>query len=463
MTRTSQFLVMITILSASITTQAHAQQDPIIQDVIQKLRTEIETNGSAYADLTELTSHIGSRISGSPQAALAVEWATEKMRSYGFDHVTQQAVTVPHWVRGSHEQATITTSSTPIDLKVSALGMSAGTSGVEAEVIEVHSLEEVRALGAAVRGKIVFFNRPMDPTLTDTFEAYGGAVDQRSSGPSTASSLGAVATLVRSMTTMIDDDHPHTGITRFRGGVTPIPAAALSTRAADTLSRQLRQNSHTKVKLELSAQHLPDVTSYNVIGEIVGREIPNEIVLVGGHLDSWDLAQGAQDDGAGVVQSLEVCRAIRRLGRIPKRTVRCVLFMAEEFGGIGAGQYAAQAQSSGEKHIAAVESDRGGFAPDRVDVAGSDAQVQALQQWLPYLQFSGLTRFAVGGAGTDVAPLAGQGALTMDFVPVSTHYFDIHHSALDRIEAVNPDELKNGASALAGLIYLLAENSAIGL
>ena len=463
MTRTFQFLAVTTIFAVSTTTQALAQQDPLLQATIQRLRTEIETNGTSYPDLVELTSQIGSRISGSPQAALAIDWAAAKMRSYGFDRVTLQPVTVPHWVRGSHEQATITTSGAPIDLKVAALGMSAGTAGVEAEVIEVRSLDEVRALGAAVRGKIIFFNRPMDATLSDTFEAYSGAVDQRSSGPSTASSMGAVAALVRSMTTMIDDDHPHTGITRFRGGVTAIPAAALSTRAADILSRQLRQNPHTKVRLELSAQHLADVTSYNVVGEIFGREIPSEIVLVGAHLDSWDLAQGAHDDGTGVVQSLEVCRAIKKLGLIPKRTVRCVLFMTEEFGGIGAAQYAALAQRNGEKHIAAVESDRGGFAPDRFDVAGTTAQVQALQQWLPYLQFSGLTGFAVGGAGTDVAPLASQGALTMDFVPDSTHYFDIHHSALDRIEAVNPDDLINGTSALAGLIYLMAENGLVGL
>lgn len=368
---------------------AFAGQDAQTTANLQSLQNEINAHGSEYSNLRDLTSNIGARISGSEQASRAVDWAVAKMQEYGFDRVARQPVSVPHWVRGNNERATIISSNSPINLQVAALGMSPGTNGLEAEVVEVQSLDQVRSLGSALRGKIVFYNRAMDASLSDAFTAYGEAVDQRSSGPNLASTFGAVAALVRSMTTLSDDDHPHTGMTRFRNGVNPIPAAALSTHAANMLSAALRQDPHTRVHLELSAERLADVTSFNVIGEITGRERPAEIALVGAHLDSWDLAQGAHDDGTGVVQTLEVCRAIKALGLIPKRTVRCVLFMTEEYGGIGAVEYAAAAARNRETHIAAVESDRGGFAPDRFDVAGNAVQLSQLQNWLPYCNLRG--------------------------------------------------------------------------
>jgi len=326
---------------------------------------------------------------------------------------------------------------------------------VEAEVVEVQSLEEVARLGNAVRGKIVFYNRAMDASI-DSFEAYGKAIDQRTAGASQAAKYGAVAVLVRSLSTLPDDDHPHTGMMQY-SGAKKIPAAAISTHGANQLSARLKRNSALCVKLTLSAEAHPFVTSYNVIGEITGRELPGEYVVVGGHLDSWDLAQGAHDDGAGVVQSIEVLRAYHALGLRPKRSVRAVLFMAEEFGGVGAREYARQAKLKGEMHLAATESDRGGFAPVAFEVEASEEVLAATRVWLPYLKPLGIQSIDKGESGTDVEPLDELGTATFGYVPRSEHYFDLHHSALDRFEAVNKAELDGGAAAIAVFTYLLAE------
>jgi hypothetical protein len=386
-----------------------------------------------------------------------VDWAVAKLQAYQLDRVYRQPVMVPRWERGSREAAHIITNAGSINLAITALGRSAGTPGLTAQVIEVQSLDEVRSLGAAVQGKIVFYNRPMNPELEDPFEAYGQAVDQRSRGPSLAASLGAAAVLVRSMTTLPDDDHPHTGATSFKDGIRPIPAAALSTHAANILSEQLKVNPTLQITLELSARNLSDVISYNVIGEITGSAKPEEIILVGGHLDSWDLAQGAHDDGAGVVQTMDVCRAIKGLGLRPLRTIRCVLFMTEELGGIGGDEYAKQAAANHEHHMMAVESDRGGFAPQKFSVDGSTRDIQSILAWMPDFADLGIQDIYQGDAGTDVAPLKKLGALTMELIPDPKHYFDYHHAATDTFEAVDGNELKAGAAALATMVYHFAQ------
>jgi hypothetical protein len=426
-------------------------------DDLQNLKSNIMNDGTCYTDLRELTRDIGPRLSGSIGAERAVDWSVAKLNSYHLDRVWKQPVQVPHWERGTNERAVIMGGAAPISLAVAALGRSAGTPGIDAQVIEVQSLDEVRALGSRVRGKIVFYNRPMDPTLEDAFTAYGRAMDQRTQGPALASSLGAVAVLVRSMTTLPDDDHPHTGGTSFRSGATPIPAAALSTHAANVLSQELKNRPDLTAHIDLSAKTLPDVTSHNVIGEITGSVIPDEIVLVGGHLDSWDLAQGAHDDGAGITQSIDVCRAIKQLGLRPRRTVRCVMFMAEEPGGIGGEEYARQAGLAHEKHIMAVESDRGGFAPKKFSVDGTPSVLSDLRTWLPDFADTGVSDFYQGGSGTDVEPLAALGALTMEIIPDSTHYFDFHHASNDVFEAVNEKDLKTAAAALATMVYKFAD------
>lgn len=452
------FLITCGILLAAFATAADRVSDPLAE-ATRKIGAEITARGKAYADLQELTA-IGHRLSGSDGAAKAVEWAKRKMESYGFDRVILQPVMVPHWTRGDIEQATVTSTSHPISLKLTALGNSVGTpkEGVEAGVVEVHGLDEVESLGEAVRGKIVFYNRPMDPTVWNTFKAYGQAVGQRTRGASAAAKYGAVAVLVRSLTTLPDDNDPHTGMLSYDQGVPMIPAAALSTNSANQLSSLLKANSKLTVNLKLSATAHAFVPSFNVIGELTGREIPREYVLVGGHLDSWDLATGAQDDGAGVVQSIEVLRALKALDLRPRRSVRAVLFMAEEFGSFGAKEYASQVKAKGEKHVAAIESDRGGFAPVGFQVEGSDQAVAAVKRWTSYLAPLHAASIEKGGSGADVEPLGKLGAVPIGFIPVSTHYFDIHHSARDRIEAVNKDELHAGAAAMAALAYLLAEN-----
>jgi hypothetical protein len=442
---------------AAFDDHASRPDDPI-RSAARKIASEITENGKAYDDLRELTA-LGPRLCGSDGAARAVEWAKRKMESYGFDRVTLQPVTVPRWTRGGVEQAAVTSAPRPVPLAVAALGDSVGTprDGVEAGVVEVQGLDDVRRLGAAVRGKIVFYNRPMDPRRRDTFKAYGQAVDQRVGGASAAAKQGAVAVLVRSVTTLPDDDCPHTGALVYEDGVDRIPAAALSVRSADALSGLLKSDPKLTVRLKLSAARHPPVPSFNVLGELTGRDLPREYVVVGGHLDSWDLGTGAHDDGAGVVQSVEALRALKALGLRPRRTVRAVLFMAEEFDGSGAREYAGQAKAKGEKHLAAIESDRGGFAPVGFGVDGSDEAVAAVKRLAPYLAPVHADVIERGGSGADVAPLGALGAVTLGFVPDSTHYFDFHHSARDQVDAVDKAELHAGAAAVAALTYLLAE------
>jgi hypothetical protein len=444
-------------LLAGFATPLRGSEDPLVE-LTHNIAAEITERGKAYADLRELTS-IGHRLSGSAGAAKAVEWAKRKIESYGFDRVILQPAMVPHWTRGEIELATVTSGTQSHSLQVTALGNSVGTpqDGIEAGVIEVQGLDEVKNLGLAVRGKIVFYNRPMDPTRKNTFKAYGQAVDQRVDGASAAAKHGAVAVLVRSMTTLPDEEYPHTGVLVYEKDIRMIPAAALSTRSANHLSALLKSNPRLTVRLKLSAAQNPPVSSFNVIGELTGRDLPNEYVVVGGHLDSWDLGTGAHDDGAGVVQSIEAVRTLKTLGLRPRRTVRVVLFMAEELGCFGAKEYARQAKANGEKHLAALESDAGGFAPVGFEMVGSDQALAALKRWVPYLAPLHADAIEKGGSGADVEPLAAQGAVALGFIPDSTHYFDFHHSARDRFDAVDRKDLNAGAAAVAVLTYLLAE------
>jgi hypothetical protein len=436
---------------------ASAGSDPLA-DAIGKIRSEVIERGKAYDDLRELTAQ-GHRLSGSAGAARGVEWARKKLASYGFDRVELQPVTVPSWTRGDIERAMAAAPSGPVKLEVAALGNSVGTprDGIEAAVVEVKGIDEVKKLGGALKGKIVFFNRPMDPDRKNTFKAYGGAVDQRVAGASAAAREGAVAVLVRSMTTLPDEHFPHTGIVIYEKDAPKIPAAALSTHSAGELSALLGSNPGLKVTLKLSAAQQPPARSFNVIGEWTGRELPKEYVVVGGHLDSWDLGTGAHDDGAGVVHAIEAARVLKALGLRPRRTVRVVLFMSEEFDGAGAEEYARQARLKKEKHYAAIESDSGGFAPVGFSVEGNDQTIAKLKKWGTYLAPLHADSLEKGYSGADVGKLTEQGALCLGFVPDSTHYFDFHHSARDRIEAVHRDDLHRGAAAMAVLTYLLAE------
>jgi hypothetical protein len=412
----------------------------------------------AFTMLTELTGTIGSRISGSPQAAKAVEWGKKTMLQCGFDSVYLQPVMVPRWVRGSVEHAWILDGKKEIPLTICALGGSIATpkKGITAEVIEVHSLEEVKNLGEKAKGKIVFYNRPMDPTKVQTMEAYGGAVDQRGGGAIEAARVGGVAALVRSMSLAIDDV-PHTGAMHYNDSIPKIPSAAVSTAGANFLSEMLKAGKKIRVKIALSCETLPDVESANVIGEVRGSEKPGEVIVIGGHLDSWDKGQGAHDDGAGAVQSMEALRLLKELGLKAKRTIRCVLFMNEENGLRGGKAYAAAKRPAGEKDIAAIETDAGGFAPLGFGVSTDSARFEKIKKFSVALEEIGADRIQKGGGGADISPLAEAGVPMIGLMPENQRYFDYHHSDKDTIDKVNPRELELGAVAIAIFAYEIAQ------
>lgn len=446
------------ILSFSVLLAQAARASEPVADAARKIATEVTAHATAYRDLVELTSR-GHRLCGSPEAEAAVGWAKAKLASYGFDRVVAQPVQVPRWTRGTTERAEIVTAGERVPVKVTALGGSVGASAIEAQVVEVKSLDEVAALGASVKGKIVLYNRAMDPSLPDTFDAYRLAADQRVAGASQGARFGAVAVLNRSLTTLADDDHPHTGMVHYAPNVAKIPAAAISAHGANVLSAALKRDPGLKLRLDLSCGTHGMVESHNVFAELRGREKPDEYVVVGGHLDSWDLATGAHDDGAGVVQSIETLRALKAAGLRPRRTVRAVLYMCEEVGSFGGKEYAKEAKRRGEKHVAALESDRGGFAPVGFDVEENPAALKAAEGFRPYLEPLKADRIRKGGGGSDISPLKELGTALFGFVPESRHYFDYHHSMLDTIDKVKAEELHASAAAMAVFTYLLAETS----
>ncbi|MCA9740240.1 MAG: M20/M25/M40 family metallo-hydrolase [Deferribacteres bacterium] len=415
--------------------------------------------GKAYEMLRELSFEVGPRLSGSPQAAAAVEWGRETMIEHGLENVHLQEVMVPHWERGPIERAAVVNSSFvgTHELTVCALGGSIATPtlGVTAEVLEVQTMDELHQKASEAAGKIIFFNRPMDATKRNTFAAYGGAVNQRGSGAAEAAKVGAVAALVRSMTTALDDV-PHTGGMHYEEGVPKIPSAAISTLDANFLSDLLKKGAPVSVNLQLSSRTLPDTPSANVVGEITGSELPDEVVLLGGHLDSWDKGHGAHDDGSGCVQSIEALRLLKALNLRPRRTIRAVLFMNEENGLRGGKGYAEHVEKNGPKHIVAIESDRGGFAPRGITVQAENQIVAKVARWSYLLEQIGADRIERGGGGADISPLVPQGTVTMGLMVESHRYFDYHHSANDTFDKVNERELTLGAATMAIIAYVLA-------
>ena len=463
MTNKKLFLFLATLFSlnavsfSSLSAQAKTTDEDAF--FIRKIHDLALTEGQCYPWLRHLTKKVGARLSGSPQAAAAVEYTRQILDTLGLDSVWRQPVTVPHWVRGEKETVRIASSSMgSIDLNALALGgsVATGPGGISAEVVEVETMEELEKIGSGVKGKIVFFNRPFDPTKLNTFAAYGGAVGQRANGPSEAAKHGAVGVVVRSMASGLNDV-PHTGGLRYRDDLPKIPAAAISTNDAETLGHLLA-NGPVKIYMKLNCRQLSDKQSFNVIGEIKGSEKPGEIILVGGHLDSWDVGEGAHDDGAGCVQSMEVLRLLKAANYRPKRTIRCVLFMNEENGLRGGRTYGEEAKRKSEVHMAAIESDRGGFTPRGFTVDGSaDVFPKKFPQLLPFLttlEPYGL-RIKKGGGGADISPLKTQGTLLIGFEPDPQRYFDYHHTAADVFETVNKRELELGAAAITSLVYLL--------
>jgi hypothetical protein len=340
---------------------------------------------------------------------------------------------------------------------LTALGGSVGTEGnkITAKVVEVKSFEELKALGEEkVRGNIVFYNKPLDATLINTGAAYGGGYPIRGQGPSEAAKLGAVACLIRSLT-LADDNYPHTGATNYEEGVHRIPAAALSAVASRQLSQDLKSNPNLLFSLELSCEAFDRTMQANVVAEIRGTEFPNEYITVGGHLDSWDIGEGAHDDGTGIVQSIEMIRTLKAIGYKPKRTIRAVLFINEEFGNDGGETYARVCKESRLVHVAALESDGGGFTPVGFNCDISDEQFDLAQSWLPLLEPYNLFRFRRGGSGVDIRPLKDDRIALFGLHVDGQRYFDYHHTNNDRFENVNKRELELGAAAMTALVYLL--------
>lgn len=436
------------------------------EDVALRLITDGLASGQAYRMLSELTGTVGARLSGSPQADRAIEWGRRTMTGLGFDSVWLEKLMVPRWVRGPIEEAFALPSpgARPVPLSVCALGGSIGTPDgpIEAEVVQVKSFEELRAMGGRARGKIVFFNRPMDPSKINAFEAYGGAVDQRGQGAIEAARAGGVAAIVRSMTMRIDDE-PHTGGMRYHDSIPKVPAAAISTIGAGILDSLLRAGKGLRVSLNLSCETLPDIEQANVIGEIRGSEFPDEVLVVGGHLDSWDKGTGAHDDGAGSVQAIEALRLIRAAGLRPKRTIRAVLFINEENGLRGGTDYASRRRGA-ERHILAMESDAGGFAPrgfgvstDPAILGKEPAIVAKLAAWEYLFAPIGADDISAGGGGADISPLGRLGVPCVGLHVEGHRYFDYHHSNNDTFDKVNDRELHLGASAMAILLYVIAQ------
>lgn len=430
------------------------------ESAIRKIYDKALAEGKSYEMLEHLTKKVGARLSGSPGAASAVEWSQKVMKEFGFDTVYLQPVMVPHWVRGKKETANIITGTKKTDrvaVNICALGGSIGTgqAGVQGNVVEVKSFEELAQLGTAnVQGKIVFFNQPMDPALINTFSAYGRAGFQRRNGASEAAKYGAVGAIVRSLG-VNQEEYPHTGSMVYALNIPKIPAVAISTAHAEKLSTMLKQNRDIKFYFETYCETLPDAPSFNVVGEIRGSEFPGEIIAVGGHLDSWDLAEGAHDDGTGCVQSIEVLRIFKAMGYKPKRTIRAVMFMNEENGLRGGQEYAKQAASKNEKHIAAMESDRGGFTPRGFTMSATDEVKNKIRNWKSLLEPYGLSDFNQEGGGADIGPLAPQGVPLIGFLPDSQRYFSYHHTPEDTFDKVDKRELELGAAAMAALIYLI--------
>ena len=429
-------------------------------EVIKSIYDNSLSNGKSYFWLDHLSNNIGSRLSGSENAEKAVNYTKAELEKLNLDKVWLQPVMVPKWVRGNPETAYfLNNKGEKIKVNICALGGSIATpdNGIKGSIIEVSSIEQLKSLSQEkIKDKIVFFNRPMDETILHTFKAYGGAVGQRYAGAMEAGKLGAVGVIIRSMNLRIDS-FPHTGSMTY--GDLPkdhrIPSAAISTRDANLLSKSLKQNNKTQFYFKQNCKQYDDVQSYNVIGEITGSEFPDEYIVVGGHLDSWDIGDGSHDDGAGIVQSMDVLRLLKLSGIKPKRSIRAVMFMNEENGLRGGKKYAEITKQKAENHIFALESDSGGFTPRGFSFDCNDNQFDQILKWKTLFEPYLIHYFEKGGSGADIGPLKNDQVVLAGLRPDSQRYFDYHHAASDTFEAVNKRELELGAATMTSLIFLV--------
>ena len=442
---------------------AAAAQAQTTEHNVHKIIDHALYNSRGYDTLAYLTDNIGPRLSGSKGAELAVKWTTAQLRSWKID-TRNEEVTVPRWVRGVERARLV--SHNDQNIVLTALGGSVATpaAGITAEVIEVTSFEQLAELGKAkkITGKIVFYDGAMDMSLVESgraFEAYGKAVVFRGAGASRAAEYGAVAAVIRSVASA-SLRTPHTGSLRYDEKQPRIPAAAMTTEDAGLVHRLLAKGEKVRMHLVLTPRTLPDVKSANVIAEIKGSERPEEIVLIGAHLDSWDLGTGAIDDGSGVVMVMETLRILGELGIRPKRTIRGVLFMNEENGLRGGRKYFENAAAREElhKHVAAIESDAGAATPIGFITTLEGHELERIRTRLRVLErIAPMTFTSSRQTGADTSPLTGAGVPGFGLVPDPRHYFDFHHTPADTLDKVDPKALAQNTAAIAAIAYILAE------
>jgi carboxypeptidase Q len=455
----------LTALFLPITALVYAQAGD--SAFIRRISDEILVNGKAYDNLRYLTKQIGGRLAGSPGMVKAEKWGQARLQASGADKVWLQECMVPHWVRGGKDEATafylkavagkgagVSRISKSLDAIALGNSIGSGRNGLQADVVEIQSFEELDAKNDKVKGKIVFYNVKFNPAYVSTFLAYRDAARYRTTGAGRAARYGATGIILRSMSHGANNI-PHTGAMRYDTAYAKIPAVAIGLQDADWLSETLK-TTPVNATIKTYGRFLPDTIGHNVIGELKGTEFPNEIITVGGHLDSWDNCEGAHDDGAGVVQTIEILRAYKALGYKPKHTIRFVLFANEENGLRGADKYAEEAVAKNEKHIFALESDAGGFTPRGFSFTVSDAQFEKVMKWKELLEPYGCSELTRGGGGADIGPLNEKLKTPLSGLsPDSQRYFDYHHARNDVFEAVNKRELELGAINMAALIYLV--------
>ncbi|MFO7828351.1 MAG: M20/M25/M40 family metallo-hydrolase [Bacteroidales bacterium] len=426
-------------------------------EILQQIFDEVLTSNESYENLRYLTKNFPERLACYPEGIEAAKWTTQLMEEMDLDQVFLQEIQVMNWKRGNIEIGKIKTKDQTIDVNVCALGrgIATGPEGIDANIVEVNGLEGLKLLSKdQVKGKIVFFNQPMDPGLENPFHAYGQAAGQRFMGPVLAAEYGAVGAIIRSLTTSIDT-FPHTGTTRKANNNETVPSVAIATKHADLLSEVLNDDPGIKFYFMTNCKNLPDTISYNAIGEITGSEFPNEYIVVGGHLDSWDNSPGAHDDGGGCMQSIEVLRIFKAIGYQPKHSIRAVMYMDEEISQGGGKTYEEEARLKGEKHIFAIESDRGVTKPSGFSIDATEEQIEKIKLWKSLFEPYNIHVFIKGGGGVDIGPLKKQGTPLAGLLTDPTNYFDWHHSANDTFDHIDRIEMQNGAAAMAALIYLV--------
>lgn len=425
---------------------------------IKRMSDEIMVNGKAYENLWYLTKKIGNRVTASPNNYKAEVWGRNLLESYGAEKVFTQPCKVVHWIRGKNDEVVISSiNKTKQNIKLQSTALGNSLAGkVKAAVLLLKNYDELEKRKDEVKGKIVFFNNAFNQTYVDPFQAYGECGTYRYLGPSKAAKYGAVACVIRSLGGGTDN-FAHTGMMKYNDSFPKIPCAALGLQDADFLNKLIeKENKKIELSIVTNGIFLKDTIANNIIGEIKGSTFPNEIITIGGHLDSWDVGEGAHDDGAGIVQTIEVLRVLKLFNYIPKHTIRFVLFANEENGLEGGKTYANEAVAKNEKHIFALETDAGGFTPQGFSIKANDAVIEKLQPFIKILQPYHCFFIKKGGGGADIGALYDKlNTPICELLPDGQRYFDVHHTNNDVFEMVNKRELHLGAVNIAALIYLI--------